>query len=162
MLQSLLARKYDLVIFDRDGVVNYAPKGDSRYILSIEELDLNQWIIQFIVELQGKGVETCVATNQQCVGKGLINVDQLNSIHDAINIQIREVGGVPLEFFTCLHLVEDNCNCRKPKPGLLMNAMSGFGVTPDRTLFIGDQLSDKIAAESAALDFLFVDSIELN
>ena len=162
MLQSLLTKKYDLVIFDRDGVVNYAPKGEARYILSIEELDLNQLIIQFILELQSMGVDTCVATNQQCVGKGLINVDQLNSIHCAINIQIREVGGVPLEFFTCLHLVEDNCNCRKPKPGLLMNAMSGFGGTPERTLFIGDQLSDKSAAESAAIDFLFVESIELN
>jgi D-glycero-D-manno-heptose 1,7-bisphosphate phosphatase len=97
-----------------------------------------------------------VATNQQCVGKGLISFTQLASIHDSINGQIGEVGGIPLEFFTCVHLVEDNCECRKPKPGLLINAMNSFGVKPDRTVFIGDQDSDKMAAESAAVDFFFL------
>jgi D-glycero-D-manno-heptose 1,7-bisphosphate phosphatase len=160
MVHEKFASNYDLVIFDRDGVINFAPKGNARYILSVEELDLNELIIDFILELQGKGVETCVATNQQCVGKRLISVDQLNRIHNAINIQIRKAGGMPLEFFTCPHLIEEECECRKPKPGLLINAMSSFGVTPDRALFIGDQLSDKIAAESAALDFLFVENID--
>jgi D-glycero-D-manno-heptose 1,7-bisphosphate phosphatase len=160
MVHEKFTSNYDLVIFDRDGVINFAPKGNARYILSVEELDLNEMIIDFILELQGTGVETCVATNQQCVGKRLISVDQLNRIHNAINIQIRKAGGMPLEFFTCPHLIEEECECRKPKPGLLINAMSSFGVTPDRALFIGDQLSDKIAAESAALDFLFVENID--
>jgi D-glycero-D-manno-heptose 1,7-bisphosphate phosphatase len=160
MVHEKFTSNYDLVIFDRDGVINFAPKGNARYILSVEELDLNEMVIDFILELQGTGVETCVATNQQCVGKSLISVDQLNRIHNAINIQIRKAGGVPLEFFTCLHLIEEECECRKPKPGLLINAMSSFGVTPNRALFIGDQLSDKIAAEAAALDFLFVENID--
>jgi D-glycero-D-manno-heptose 1,7-bisphosphate phosphatase len=160
MVHEKFASNYDLVIFDRDGVINFVPKGNASYILSVEELDLNELIIDFILELQGKGVETCVATNQQCVGKRLISVDQLNWIHNAINIQISKAGGVPLEFFTCPHLIEEECECRKPKPGLLINAMSSFGVTPERALFIGDQLSDKIAAESAALDFLYVENID--
>lgn len=156
MMPGLTFENYDLAIFDRDGVVNLPPKGGARYILEPEDLVLNKLIIQLILELQKGGVKTCVATNQQCVGKELISFSQLVRIHDSINFQIGEIGGAPLDFFTCVHLVEDKCECRKPKPGLLISAMNNFGVTSDRTVFIGDQDSDKIAAESAKVDFFFL------
>ena len=88
MLQEKLSKNYDLVIFDRDGVINLAPKEGERYILSGKDLELNPVIIDFILGLQGKSVATCVATNQQCVGKGIISAEQLREIHDAINLII--------------------------------------------------------------------------
>jgi D-glycero-D-manno-heptose 1,7-bisphosphate phosphatase len=162
MLQVLFSEFYDLVIFDRDGVINKAPTSANKYILSKDELELNQSVIRFIVELQSKGVGTCVATNQQCVGRGLISTDSLNQIHGAINTQINKIGGADLKFFTCTHLFQENCSCRKPNPGLLISAMNSFNVLPNRTLFIGDQLSDKLAAQSASIDFLFIGNINTN
>lgn len=162
MLQEKLSKNYDLVIFDRDGVINLAPKEGERYILSGKDLELNPVIIDFILGLQGKSVATCVATNQQCVGKGIISAEQLREIHDAINLIILKAGGEGLEFFTCPHLINEDCLCRKPKPGLLLQALEFFGVTPSRAIFIGDQISDKIAANSAGLDFLFIDSIDFH
>ena len=162
MLKEKFIKNYDLVIFDRDGVINLAPKEGERYIRSKKDLELNLEIIDFIVGLQEKSVATCVATNQQCVGKGLISVEQLGEIHEAINIIILNAGGEELKFFTCPHLIKEYCLCRKPKPGLLLQALDFFGVTPGRAIFIGDQISDKIAANSAGMDFLFIDSFDLN
>ena len=162
MLQEKFIKNYDLVIFDRDGVINLAPKEGARYILSEKDLELNPVIIDLIVGLQEKSVATCVATNQQCVGKGLISVEQLGEIHGAINMIILNAGGEGLEFFTCPHLIKEDCLCRKPKPGLLLQALEFFGVTPGRAIFIGDQISDKVAASSAGLDFLFIDSFDFN
>lgn len=150
---------YGLVIFDRDGVVNVAPKEGNRYILSNNELILNPVVIEYIVKLQNQGIFTCVATNQQGVGKGLISPTQLSEIHDKINDQIVNLGGKKMEFFICTHLVEIKCNCRKPEPGLLIQALKFFGVEPSKTIFIGDQHTDKMAAEAANIDFLLVDNI---
>jgi D-glycero-D-manno-heptose 1,7-bisphosphate phosphatase len=162
MFQETFIKKYDLVIFDRDGVINLAPRGDKKYILSKKDLRLNPVIINFILGLQENGLATCVATNQQCVGKGLISAEQLDEIHDAINLIILKAGGEGFKFFSCPHLIREDCPCRKPKPGLLLQALEFFGVTPSRAIFIGDQISDKIAANLAGLDFIFIDSIDFH
>jgi D-glycero-D-manno-heptose 1,7-bisphosphate phosphatase len=159
---EMYRKYYDLVIFDRDGVINETPKGDDKYILSKKNLKTNQMILKFVAALQENGVATCVATNQQCVGKKMLSKSELNAIHGEINYQILKIGGKPLEFFTCTHLISDNCECRKPKPGLLIRAMDRFSTTPSKSLFIGDQISDQLAASRAALDFLFVSTINYN
>ncbi len=161
-LQDNINERYDLVILDRDGVINLAPEEGERYILSPEDLHIDPLVIRFIVGLQKKGVLTCVATNQQCVGKGLITTGQLSEIHGVINNSILVLGGKPLEFFSCTHLIKEDCLCRKPKPGLLIEALKFFSVSPSKTLFIGDQMSDKIAADLANLEFVFADRIDFN
>lgn len=161
-LREIFKKTFDLVIFDRDGVINLVPQEGERYILSPNDLNVDPLVIGFIADLQKRGVSTCVATNQQCVGKGLITAKQLNEIHSVINDSILVKGGNSLEFFTCTHLISENCICRKPKPGLLMEAVKFFGVSPSKTLFIGDQMSDKIAADLANLDFVFADRINFN
>jgi len=145
-----------ILILDRDGVINRAPIPPRRYILKLDELKINEEIIQFIVRSQKSGWITCVATNQQAVGKGLISENQINLIHKQINLHITEVGGSEIEFFVCSHLKQMRCSCRKPMPGLLLQAINKFSETSDakKIVFIGDQETDRKAADLAGVQFL--------
>jgi D-glycero-D-manno-heptose 1,7-bisphosphate phosphatase len=144
------------LILDRDGVINRAPIPPKRYILRLDELKINEEIIQFIVQAQKSGWIVCVATNQQAVGKGLLSENHINLIHKQINLRITEKGGSEIEFFICSHLKKLRCGCRKPMPGLLLQAIRKFSQTSDakRVVFIGDQETDRRAADSAGVQFL--------
>jgi D-glycero-D-manno-heptose 1,7-bisphosphate phosphatase len=145
-----------ILILDRDGVINEAPILPRRYILRIDELKIDEAVIQLIVQSQDRSWIVCVATNQQAIGKGLLSYYQLNLIHNKINSCIIEAGGSAVEFFVCPHLQEEQCSCRKPMPGLLLQAMSKFSqsVDPQKVVFIGDQESDRKAALSAGIKYL--------
>ena len=68
-----------------------------------------------------------------------------------------QAGGKKLEFFVCPHLATLNCDCRKPKPGLIFQAMSRFSKQPNETLFIGDKETDAMAANAAKVQFASTD-----
>ena len=108
--------KYQLVIFDRDGVINQSPVDPERYILKTSSLIIIQKTISLIVSLQKIGIDIAVATNQQGIGKGLVSWNQIHEIHNAINLSIMNEGGYPVTYYVCPHLEQDNCECRKPKP----------------------------------------------
>jgi D-glycero-D-manno-heptose 1,7-bisphosphate phosphatase len=147
--------KYQLVIFDRDGVLNQVPVPPDRYILHSSALFLIQRSIKLIADLQKSGKNVAVATNQQGIGKGVITWNQISEIHNIINVAIVNEGGQSITFYVCPHIKEVNCNCRKPKPGLIEQGLIEFRVDKTAAIFIGDQLSDKHAAESAGVDFAY-------
>ena len=156
--------KYQLWIFDRDGVINQKAKFPNRYILHPRDLVLNVELINFIVFLQRNSRRIAVATNQQCVGKGLIDEGQLKEIHDAIDESFIRIGGDGIQYFTCGHLESDKCCCRKPEPGLLKKIISKFSIDLQDTIFIGDSEADAAAAKNTGIDFLYVEELlsELN
>jgi D-glycero-D-manno-heptose 1,7-bisphosphate phosphatase len=147
--------KYKLIIFDRDGVINNKAKPPNSYILNKDDLVLNLEVLIAICDLQREQKEIAVATNQQCVGKGLISIFDLELIHRAINSKIEELGGKPIDFYTCSHLESENCDCRKPKSHLLQSAMKRYDVNDSETIFIGDSNTDAMAANNIGVDFLF-------
>jgi D-glycero-D-manno-heptose 1,7-bisphosphate phosphatase len=109
-----------------------------------------------IVKLQLRSKQVCVATNQQCVGKGLINLHDLNILHNKINQSIITNGGNAIKFYICPHLELASCLCRKPMPGLIVKASADFEISKNRILFIGDKLSDSLAATAAEVDFYYM------
>jgi D-glycero-D-manno-heptose 1,7-bisphosphate phosphatase len=141
-------------IFDRDGVINEKPVEPNRYVLAEDALILNFRVIDFIAQLQKRGLIVTVATNQQCVGKKLITEAKLDKIHHKINEAVQKSGGQNLTYYVCTHLVEDNCDCRKPKPGLLNSIMKDFSMIPQECIFIGDSVSDKEAAQISKIKFM--------
>ena len=151
--------RYKFIILDRDGVLNEIPTRN-RYVLNENEIVLKHEVIRNVVELQHQGVDFCVATNQKGIGLGLISVRDLESIHDKLNTGLVDKGGKPIAFYVCSH-IEGSCDCRKPKPGLLLKAMADFNVSPAETLFIGDMLSDLLAAKNAYIDFMYVHNFTL-
>ena len=140
-----------LVLLDRDGVINDVPKDDKRYILSKEELFVRTKVLLEIVRIQA-AMEVAVVTNQQCLGKGLISRDVLDDLHQSINENLLNLGGRSLKFYVCGHLEENQCECRKPKPGLVLEAMKDYGVEKNENcLFIGDSDTDELAASRAGI-----------
>lgn len=82
-------------------------------------------------------------------------------MNEEINEQIVRFGGHKIVFFVCTHVIDIQCGCRKPKPGLILEAMSRFQVLSQETILIGDQESDREAAKSAKIDFLKTDNPEM-
>ena len=141
---------------DRDGVINHDPIHPNRYITKISDLHIIASTIDLIVKLQLNGKQVCVATNQQGLGKGLINLHDLDILHNEINKEIITNGGSSVKFYVCPHLELASCLCRKPMPGLIVKASADFGISKNRILFIGNKLSDSLAATAAEVDFCYM------
>ena len=147
-----------LLLFDRDGVLNQNPL-DNGYVLSPSELVIYPEVLNQIAKLP-KEIEIACVTNQQCVGKNLLKPEDLCEINSVIAKSILQAGGRKLEFFVCPHLATLNCDCRKPKPGLIFQAMNRFSREPNETLFIGDKATDELAANAANVKFTLTNSEE--
>jgi len=119
-------------------------------------LAIHDKTIAVIVEAQRQNWIVCSATNQQAIGKHLVTHEGVSEIHNLINEGIKKSGGKPLLFFVCPHLQSDLCPCRKPKPGLIFQALEtyGFNEETDHIVFVGDQETDRLAAESAGITFV--------
>ena len=150
---------YLLILLDRDGVINQSPiEGD--YVLHEQELVLFGNVITAIAHVSKIKNVACV-TNQQCVGKGLLSSSELEIIHSKIANKVLSAGGNRIHFYVCPHTINDRCNCRKPKPGLILQSMSDFKVNREEICFIGDRDTDRMAAEAAGIDF-FLTRSDLN
>lgn len=145
-----------LIILDRDGVLIDPPVFPNRYILNSKEMVLRNQLMDEIARLQNK-MDFAVATNQQCIEKGLVSESELLRIHSRINLEIINRGGLSLTFYVCPHLAEKKCQCRKPKAGLLLAAINGATSNPRKSYcyFIGDQVTDEKAAQKANINFLY-------
>lgn len=145
-----------LLILDRDGVINQPPVAPHRYILTVQDLILNRHIIEIIIKAQSNNWFVCCATNQQAIGKNILTFQGMSTIHNYVNENIVECGGKPLQFFVCPHLQSDLCFCRKPKPGLIFQALEAYGLNKnmDQVILVGDQESDELAAEFAGVMYI--------
>lgn len=151
-------RERKLLILDRDGVLNNKPPNDD-YVNSKSELISNVPFLEYLSALPSSIVLAC-ATNQQGVGKGLVSRDNLEEIHQEINSILGSKSQKNITFFVCSHLAQEMCECRKPKPGLLHQAMTYFNCGSDETIFVGDQKSDLEAAIKANIQFILYETLE--
>lgn len=134
------------IILDRDGVINY---DSDEYIKSPEECLPIPGSLQAISLLNRAGYKIYVATNQSGIGRGYYDLAMLDLIHEKLRRELAKVGGVIDDFFFCPHLPDDNCLCRKPKPGLLHQIERKYAIDLGKTFFIGDSYVDVKAAQNA-------------
>jgi D-glycero-D-manno-heptose 1,7-bisphosphate phosphatase len=137
-------------VLDRDGVLN-EPPGDERYIL-----DRSQWrwtprAFDGLRTLARAGVPVVVATNQSCVGQGLLTEDDLNAIHDEMIATLQSEGCGIAAVYVCPHTAAEACSCRKPAPGLLRAICTDFGVDPTAAAMIGDTDADSGACRAVGM-----------
>jgi D-glycero-D-manno-heptose 1,7-bisphosphate phosphatase len=132
-----------LVILDRDGVIN---QDSDAYIKSPDEWKPIAGSLEAIAKLSQSGFHVVVATNQAGVGRGLFDMATLNAIHDKMHRAVGQAGGRIDAVFYCPHAQEANCNCRKPKPGLLEEIGHRFNTSLKGLPCIGDALRDLEAA----------------
>lgn len=146
--RSPLARHGGAAVFvDRDGVINERP-GDG-FVLTWDAFVLRPDAIAALRVLADAGVATIVVSNQSCVGRGLISAPDLVGIMDRMAALLAAEGGPLAAWYCCPHAPDAGCDCRKPKPGMLLRAIGEFGLDPSRSHMIGDTATD-VAAGAAA------------
>ena len=135
-----------LVILDRDGVINH---DSDQYIKSPEEWKPIPGSLTAIARLNQAGYRVVVATNQSGIGRGLFETDTMIAIHDKMSKALAQVGGHVDAIFFCPHTNDDNCECRKPKPGMFRDIAARFNADLAGVPAIGDSLRDLQAAQAA-------------
>ncbi|MCK4608544.1 MAG: D-glycero-beta-D-manno-heptose 1,7-bisphosphate 7-phosphatase [Gammaproteobacteria bacterium] len=150
---SQISRSYKLIILDRDGVIN---KDSDDYIKSPAEWHAIYGSLAAIAKLNKMGCKVVVATNQSGIGRGLFSEDTLEQIHQKMQRELAVVGGSLDGIFYCPHHPDDNCECRKPKPKMLLHILHKYNMTPKETLVIGDSLRDIKAAKAIGCDSVLV------
>ena len=146
-----------VIFLDRDGVIN-EPPGAERYVRRWETFRFKEGALAMLAELAALGYRLVVITNQQGVGKGLIGPSELERIHTNMSAEIERHGAGIDGIFCCPHLEAEGCDCRKPKPGLIFNALDelDYEVDLNRSWFVGDSATDVQAGQAAGLRTLLV------
>lgn len=132
-----------LIILDRDGVINY---DSDEYIKSPEEFIPIPGSLEAIARLNKAGYRVAVATNQSGIARGYYSEDTLAQMHAKLERLLKEVGGKIDAIYFCPHGPQDECECRKPKPGLLIQILQAYNVQGSNVPVIGDSLRDLQAA----------------
>ncbi len=144
-----MGMKYKLIILDRDGVINQ----DSKvYIKSPDEWIALPGSLEAIAKLNKSGYKVAVASNQSGIARGLFSEKTLQQIHQKMHKELAKVGGHFDAVSYCPHQPDDNCNCRKPKPKMLLDLMHKFNASAAETIFIGDKDTDVATAKAAGCD----------
>ncbi len=133
---------------DRDGVINRKAAGDG-YITRWEEIVFLPGVAQGIALLNRSGFRVIVVTNQRCVAKGLVTIRELDWIHRRMCEVLAGAGATVDAVYYCPHELEPPCSCRKPRPGLLLDAAREHGITLTESWMIGDSDADIEAGRNA-------------
>jgi D-glycero-D-manno-heptose 1,7-bisphosphate phosphatase len=133
-----------LIILDRDGVIN---KESADYIRTPAEWLPIPGSLEAIAALTKAGYTICVATNQSGVGRGFFDLQTLETIHNLLLSKVAEHGGKIFKIYFCPHAPTDDCNCRKPKPGMFAQIANDLNFKMDEfgahsAIFIGDSKRD--------------------
>lgn len=132
-----------LIILDRDGVIN---EDSDNYIKSPEEWRDIPGSLSAIAKLNQHGYKVVIISNQSGIGRKLFTIDTLNLIHMKMHNLLAQYDGKIYAVFFCPHAPEDNCNCRKPKPGLFLSISERLKTPLDGVYCVGDKMTDVEAA----------------
>ncbi len=135
-----------LIILDRDGVINV---DSALYIKSPAEWKPIEGSLEAIARLNQSGYRVVVATNQSGLGRGLFDMDTLNAMHEKMHKCLAAVGGRVDAIFYCPHTADEQCQCRKPKPGMFERIAKVYNLDLAGVPTIGDSLRDLQAGSAA-------------
>jgi D-glycero-D-manno-heptose 1,7-bisphosphate phosphatase len=139
------------LLIDRDGVINKDPGGwtPHSYVTDWKYFHFLPGTLEALKILKDKGIKVIVASNQGGVSRGIYNEGELERVNGRMLEEIRKAGGQIEEVFYCIHKDEDNCACRKPKPGMLQAAAKKYGLDLKEMYFVGDDKKDILAGRKA-------------
>lgn len=140
------------VFLDRDGTLMV----DHGYVGDPYRVELLPGVVPALLALQGAGYSLIIVSNQSGIGRGLLTAADV----DAVNERLRTIlssHGIGLNgIYYCPHGPEQGCDCRKPKPGLLLAALSGHGLDPAECYMLGDKWSDVEAGAAAGVTPVYI------
>ena len=146
------------LFLDRDGVLNTRIIDD--YVRNWDDFE---WLPDVLEALKGLSKifgKIVVITNQRGIARGLYSENELQKIHQLMLKEVKKAGARIDGIYFCPHDKDEDCVCRKPKPGMLLQAAKDFPTIDfTKSIFVGDSLSDMLAARAANVMGVFIGSV---
>jgi histidinol-phosphate phosphatase family protein len=142
-----------VVFLDRDGVINHNVVDG---VTSWDEFSFIPGSLEALADLKKYGCRVVVVTNQANIGRGRLTPANLTDLHRRMLREIIKAGGDVEAIYYCPHMPEEKCECRKPAPGMLLNAARDLDISLDNAFMIGDDYDDIGAAHAAGVRSVLV------
>lgn len=141
------------IFLDRDGVINKTifKMGKPRAPYTLEEFSFIDGVKEAVQSFKDNGFIIIVVTNQPDVARGWVSMEQV----ELVNNLVKDKLAVD-EIKACFHTEKDQCNCRKPKPGMLLEAAESWDIDLEKSFMVGDRLSDVEAGHAAGCKSILV------
>ncbi|TNG94193.1 D-glycero-beta-D-manno-heptose 1,7-bisphosphate 7-phosphatase [Pasteurellaceae bacterium USgator11] len=141
------------IFLDRDGTLNV----DHGYVHEIDQFDFINGSIEALAELKKMGYLLVLVTNQSGIARGYFSEDQFLQLTEWFDWSLADRGVDFDGIYYCPHLPDgvgeyrQDCDCRKPKPGMLLQAIQELNIDPNRSFMIGDKIEDLMAGKAAGV-----------
>ena len=137
-----------LIVLDRDGVINY---DSDDYVKSVDEWIPLPGSMEALAKLTQAGFKVAIATNQSGISRGYFTVATLDAMHQKM-LTLASEAGAKIDYIAyCPHGPDDNCDCRKPLPGLIHQIEKALNMSAEGCYMVGDSLRDLQAGQAAGL-----------
>lgn len=136
------------IFLDRDGVLI---KNRPDYVRNVEQAEIYPGTLEALAKVSRSDYRVVIVTNQSGVGRGLIDMEEAEAINRHLVIEAHKVGCRIDAVCMCVHAPEQECDCRKPKPGLLLHAVNLLGIDLTNSVMIGDAVTDLEAGRAAGV-----------
>lgn len=147
-------KKRKAILVDRDGTINV----DCHYCSDVSKLIIYPDIIPLLKEYQDRGYLIIVITNQSGINRGFFTEEDLRRFNEAVEKALRENGISIAAFYYCPHRPDENCDCRKPRTGMVERAIRDFNLDIKECIFVGDsEEMDGGAARNLGIPFIKVE-----
>ena len=134
------------IFLDRDGVINQERKD---YVKKLDEFRILDKTSDAINIIKNHGFLVIIITNQSAISRKLLSVQTLNKIHEKLQSYLEKYDTSFDGVYFCPHIPSENCECRKPKPGLIVQAVTDFQIDLSQSYMIGNSETDVQAATNA-------------
>ena len=140
----------NVVFLDRDGVIN---EDSPDYIKNWKEFRFLPGSLEALKQLHLNDCTAVVITNQSMIGRKISGLENLKEIHRNMNDAVKRHGGIISDIFFCTHRPDESCDCRKPKPGLILQAQKKYDIDLSSACMVGDSAKDIECALNAGLRY---------
>ncbi|MDX8340929.1 HAD family hydrolase [Draconibacterium sp. IB214405] len=143
------SKKYKALFLDRDGTINV----EKNYVFRIEDFEFIPGIFKLLKSYQNKGFKLFVITNQSGIARKYYTENDYFRLNDWMIQQFQKQGIEITKVYHCPHHPEitGECTCRKPEPGMILQAIHEFNIDPVNSVLIGDKKRDILAGEKAGI-----------
>lgn len=144
------SEKGKAVFLDRDGVIN-RKLPENQYVRNHEEFEILPGVRTAMSILSQLGYLLVIVTNQRGIARGLMDETELAKVHEYMKRRLLERGVLLDGVYYCPHDKDEGCRCRKPRPGMILDASRHLGIDLDQSFMVGDSDSDMLAAKNAGV-----------
>ncbi len=137
------------LFLDRDGVINV----EKNYLHKIEDFELVDGIIELCKHYQNSGYIVVVVTNQSGIARGYYSEDDFSVLSEWMLEYFKSLGVYIAKIYHCPHTDSDNCNCRKPRTGMFLDAKRELNIDMASSIMIGDSERDIVAARDSGVGY---------